>query len=62
MGSLIEWLLNTCQNLKRLSISEGGNDRFRKQNLDLIQDKTSLTTMVFMSVAVNSNLIKTSGV
>ena len=30
MGSLIEWLLNTCYNLRRLSISEGGNDKFKK--------------------------------
>lgn len=24
MGTVIEWLLNTCQDLRRLSISEGG--------------------------------------
>jgi hypothetical protein len=30
MGTVLEWLLNTCHNLRRLSISEGGsnNEKF----------------------------------
>lgn len=64
MGSVIEWLLNTCQNLRRLSISEGGGgtEKFKQQRLRLSAGRTNLNQITFLSLAANSNLVKTSGV